>query len=131
MTPWMPRAGATLLIRSGQGNHLFVALNDPRPFDGYGSALCLALVNFSSVPKPPAPFDNTCVLAAGCHPFVQHDSYVYYRHTRIEQERDVLQRLAQGVYIPHEPVTAAVLARIRAGLLQSPFTRREFKLLGI
>lgn len=116
---------------SGQGNHLFVALNDPGPFDGYGSAPCLALVNFSSIPNPPVPFDRTCVIVAGCHPFVQHDSYVSYRHTRIEQERDVVARIAQGVYIPHEPIDVALLQRIRAGLLVSPFTRREFKRLGI
>ncbi len=117
MTAWIPRAGATVLMPSGQGNHLFVALNDPRTFNGYGPALCMALVNFSSVPNPPALFDPTCVLTAGCHPFVQRESYVYYRHTRIEQERDVQQRLAKGVYIPHEPVGTELLARIKVGLL--------------
>ena len=135
MVTWVPGAGATLHMPSGplngSGKHLFIVLNAPKPFNNYGSAVCVAMVNLSSVPVAGVMFDSTCILPGGCHPSVRHDSYVYYRGTRIEQLRDVMQRLEQGFYTPGESINMQLLLLIKAGLLQSPFTKREFKQLGI
>lgn len=135
MVTWLPCAGATLHMPSGpslgSGKHLFIALNDPKRFTNYGPALCIALVSLSSVPVQGVKFDNTCILHGGCHPSVRHDTYVYYKATRMEQLRDVLKRLEDGVYKPGEPLERHVLIAVRAGLLKSPFTKREFKLLEI
>lgn len=136
MTDWVPCAGATLHIPSGplrgSGLHLFVALNDPREFTGYGTALCMALVSITSVPDGAAvQYDDTCILQAGCHPAIRRPSHVYYRRTRVEQLRDIEQRLNQLVYQSGQPFDSDLLQRIRAGLYQSKFTAREFKLLGI
>ena len=116
---------------NGSGKHLFIVLNDPKPFNNYGSAVCIAMANLSSVPPHGVMFDRTCILQADCHPSVRHDSYVYYKGTRIEQLRDVLLRLEQGVYIAGEPLAPQLLQAIKNGLLNSPFTKREFKQLGI
>ena len=67
MAAWQPSAGATLLIPSGAGKHLFVVLNHPVPFAGYGSQPCVVLVNVSTV-REHIPQDATCTLPAGCHP---------------------------------------------------------------
>jgi hypothetical protein len=131
MTNWVPSAGATLHLPSGSVKHLFIVLNDPKTFNNYGSAVCIVLVNLSSVPAEGMWFDNTCVLKAGSHPSIIRDSYVYYKHARIEQVRDVIQRIEAGVYSPGEAINAQLLQQIKAGLLQSPFTKREFKQLGI
>jgi hypothetical protein len=135
MATWVPRAGATLHMpsgpSSGSGKHLFIVLNDPKLFTNYGPALCIALVSLSSVPAQDVRFDETCILHAGCHPSVRHDTYVYYRGTRMEQLRDVLKRLEDGFYTPGEPLEPTVLLAVKAGLLNSPFTKREFKQLGI
>jgi hypothetical protein len=135
MATWVPCAGATLHMPSGpangSGKHLFIVLNDPKPFQNYGPALCIALVNLSSVPMQGVSFDGTCILRADCHPSVRHDTYVYYRGTRIEQLRDVLKRLEEGFYTPGEQLDVPVLLAVKAGLLNSPFTKREFKQLGI
>ncbi|MEN9538159.1 MAG: hypothetical protein RLZZ126_394 [Pseudomonadota bacterium] len=137
MGVWVPQAGATLHIPSGpqgrtSGLHLFIALNDPRAFPGYGTALCMALVSVTSTPdSADVQFDNTCILQAGCHPAIRHTSYVYYRQTRMEQVRDIEARLEQSVYRPGEPVSAELLQRVRAGLHQSKFTARAFKLLDL
>jgi hypothetical protein len=130
MANWVPSAGATLHLPSGPVKHLFVVLNDPKIFNNYGSAVCIVLVNLSSVPAE-GMFDNTCVLKAGSHPSIIRDSYVFYRHARIEQVRDVIQRIEAGVYSPGEAIPEHLLQQIKAGLLQSPFTKREFKRLGI
>jgi hypothetical protein len=131
MVNWVPSAGATLHLPSGPVKHLFIVLNDPKAFNNYGSAVCIVLVNLSSVPAEGMWFDNTCVLKAGSHPSIIRDSYVYYKHARIEQVRDVMQRIEMGVYTPGEAINAQLLQQIKAGLLLSPFTKREFKLLGI
>jgi hypothetical protein len=135
MAAWVPCAGATLHMpsgpSSGSGKHLFIVLNDPKPFANYGPALCIVLVSLSSVLAQEVRFDDTCILRAGCHPSVRHDTYVYYRGTRMEQLRDVLKRLDDSFYTPGEPIAATVLTSVKAGLLKSPFTKREFKQLGI
>ena len=116
----------------GSGKHLFVVLNDPKPFENYGPALCIAIVNVSSIPSVEYfKYDATCVLTGGCHPAVPHDSYVYYKGTRLEQLRDVELRVQQGLYIPSEPVSLVLLQKIRSGLISSPFTKRELKKIGI
>ena len=76
MVSWVPNAGATLHLPSGSVKHLFVVLNDPKTFDNYGSAVCIVLVNLSSVPAEGMLFDTTCVLEAGSHPSIIRDSYV-------------------------------------------------------
>jgi hypothetical protein len=73
------------------------------------------------------PYDAACVLAPGEHPFVTRESFVFYRYARIEQVSHVLQLMRQGVYKPHVAVSAAVFQRVKAGLFDSPHTKREFK----
>ena len=125
--PWQPCAGATLLMPSGNaGDHLYIVLNDPRPFEGYGQHPCVLLVNLSSV-REGMPYDAACVLAPGEHPFVTHESFVFNRYARIEQVSHVLQLMRQGVYKPQQPMLAEVFQRVKAGLFESPHTKREFK----
>ncbi|MBX9903619.1 MAG: hypothetical protein K2Y31_04630 [Burkholderiales bacterium] len=127
MQGWQLCAGATLLMPSGnQGNHLHVALNDPCPFENYGSHASVILVNLSSI-RDGLPYDTTCVLAAGAHPFIKRDSFVFYRNARIEQASHVVKLVERGVFSAHQPVSAEVLQVVKAGLYQSPFTKREFK----
>lgn len=131
MTAWQATAGATLLMPSGpQGDHLHVVLNDPKPFPGYGANPCVVLVSVSTV-REGAEYDATCILEAGCHPFVKQRSFVVYRSARIEPLPRVAQLVRQGFFKPHSAVDAALLDRIRAGLRSSAFTKREFKGLDI
>lgn len=127
MQGWRLCAGATLLMPSGnQGNHLYIALNDPCPFANYGPQPSVILVNLSSI-RDGLPYDQTCVLPAGAHPFIKRDSFVFYKNARIEQETHVVQLVDRGVFGAHQPVSAAVLQTVKNGLYQSPFTKREFK----
>ena len=101
MAAWQPMAGATRLIPSGaDGDHLYVVLNDPKPFPGYGSHPCVVLVNVSTV-RQGGKHDDTCVLGAGCHPFVKQDSYVVYRSARIERVQHVQRLVQQGLFKSH------------------------------
>lgn len=128
MAPWQAIAGATLLIPSGPGGekHLFVVLNDPKPFPGYGARPCVVLVNVSTF-KLGAERDATCILEAGCHPFVNQKSFVVYRSARVEPLAQVAQLVKQSFFKPQPPIDKALLKRIKTGLKSSAFTKREFK----
>ena len=131
MAAWRAREGETLLMPSGvHGDHLFIILNDSKKFSGYGPNPCVALVNLSTV-RQGTRYDATCVLQAGCHSFVKGDSYVVYRSARIESGMHLQRLVQQGVFKPHEPMPAAIVTNIKAGLKASPFTTREFKQLPI
>lgn len=92
---------------------------------------CLVLVNVTTV-RDGAECDATCILEAGCHPFVKQESFTVYRSARIEPLAHVARLVKQGFFKPHHSaVDAALLARIRTGLRSSAFTKREFKGLDI
>ena len=58
--PWVCQAGATLLIPSGAGNHLFVILNSPTDFPAYPPQSCV-LISFSTIRA--GPYDTTRMIA--------------------------------------------------------------------
>jgi hypothetical protein len=108
------------------GNHLFILLNDPKVFDGYGARAHVVLVCVSSI-RDGIPHDTTCELESGCHVFVKRSSYVLYRHARIEAAKRLEKLVEQGVFKPHSPVSPELLERVKRGLRSSPFATREFK----
>jgi hypothetical protein len=130
MGPWQPSAGATVLIPSGAGKHLFVVLNDPLPLPGYGSRPCVVLVNVSTV-RNDIPYDTICTLPAGSHPFIVATSYARYQDARLYRADELAARVAQGLFSLHQPLAREWLDAVKAGLKASPRTKREFKALSI
>jgi hypothetical protein len=125
---WQLQAGAALHVPSGPSLHLHVVLNDPIAVPGYGTAVVVVLVGISSVPQTANVFfDSVCVLPAGSHPSIHHESYVYYKGAFIAQAREIEERVQQGVYRPAVSVGVEVLSQIRRGLLLSKFTMREIQ----
>lgn len=130
MAAWLPTSGQTLFMPSGPaGAHLFVILNDPVALTGYPGVVCVLVCVCSKYPN--VPYDPTCELAPGCHPFVTHDSYVAYRHARIETSTSLATLVAQGVFIPNQPCADPPFSQIKAGLNTSSNTKRAFKNLPI
>ncbi|RQS22451.1 hypothetical protein DIE00_34115 [Burkholderia sp. Bp8989] len=130
---WKAHAGAAFLAPSGPNNylHLFVILNDPIPFPNRGSQPCVCVVNFSTPPKA-LPYDQTCVFRANCHPFIKHDSFVYYRMARDLFARDVEANIASGIWTLQPPDFSAVdVQTLTQGLFNSPHTPRDLKSLKI
>ena len=126
--PWACLAGATLLIPSGAGNHLFVILNSPTDYPAYPPQSCV-LVSFSTIRS--GPYDATRIVQAGAHPFVQTASFVAYRQARMETSANLSQRVGMGMYIPREPVAEEMRKDLIAGLYVSPLTPRYLKKLVI
>jgi hypothetical protein len=75
--------------------------------------------------------DTTCKLNKGDHPFVIHASVVYYKDAREIDLNLVETALTSGikkfVCTPHDPCSAALLARIQKGLVDSKQTPKGIK----
>lgn len=124
MGKWTCIPGGTLIIPSGPtGKHLFVILNKPKDFAGYKNSS--VLVNISSIRK--APYDDTCILEPGSHPFINQRSYIAYRHARVDREESLIQKVNALLFTPHEPLDDELLEQIHNGLYESPQTRRFLK----
>ena len=71
---------------------------------------------------------NDCVIVRpGEHPYPWHDSCVFYRNAFLTRQ-DLLQRgLDNGTYSLRDPLSEALLQRIREGALDSGLTDRAVK----
>lgn len=124
MSLFLPLKRATLLIPSGPQNdqhrkHLFILLTDPH--DDETGAKSVLMVSLSTV-RAGVPHDATCILYAGDHPFVKHDSCVVYQKARLEEADKVLRGVKSGQLVPQDPMDGAVFARVCKGLEESRLT---------
>lgn len=107
----------TLLILTGATHHLHVVMNDP-VFSAEHSAHSILLVNISSV-KDGVPYDATCVLDAGCHPFVKHQSYVSYAHAVVSNAERVAVKVTAGEIVQKDDVSEGIFTRVLQGFFES------------
>lgn len=129
MAQWSCKKGNTLLVPSGPQDgqkHLFALMLDPVVLDGYGQKPCVLLACVTSV-KDGVPSEDACMLKQGDHPFIDHDSYVDYRFTRIEQVDHLQKRLQDGAFTEKDPCSPELIKRIVQGALKSRRISREHK----
>lgn len=128
MAAWHSNPGDTFLVPSGpQGLHLFVLILGPVVLPAYGSLPQVAVVSATSQ-KAGIPFDHTCELQVGDHPFIQQPSFISYRHMRIDALPHV-SGLVGSLWKPHQQCSPDLLKRIIDGVCISRMTPREFKLI--
>lgn len=127
MADWMPNAGGTLFIASGpSGDHLFVIAFEPRHIEGYGSSEQALLVPVCTA-YPGGKHDPACIVQAGEHGFVVHESYLDYRSSRIESVSHIRDRINDGTFREHAAVTEPLLHRVLQGLGNSTRVPRYIK----
>jgi hypothetical protein len=69
----------------------------------------------------PAPGqDDSCVLAAGCHPFIKHKSYVHYKYARQMSAFEILIGIQKGLLIKKEDMAPAIIQNMQRGAEESP-----------
>lgn len=127
---WRCERGSTLLIPSGPKSgqmHLFALMLNPLVVDGHGERPQVLLVCVTSVPK--GLHDTACLLSAGEHPFVVHDSYVDYRFTRLEPVERIERCVLAGSFMPREVCSETLRIRILRGALVSRRISREYRQL--
>ena len=83
------------------------------------------MFNFTSLRNN---YDNSCVIQAGEHPFVRHDTFVIYAQGKVvslEMQKHMMANPAEAA--PRQPVSAALLERIQLGALKSDFTPQKMQ----
>jgi hypothetical protein len=123
--PYVPFKKGTLLIPSGAKNgleakHLFGILTD-RCAEGQH-----LLVGVTTL-YPDAPHDPACIMAAGEHRFIVHDSYALYRMAQI-QPAERLSKMVDGwLYSEHDTLSDELLTKLIDGVAASRFVPRYVK----
>ncbi len=129
---WHCERADALLIPSGPRAgqmHLFALMLDPVKIDGHGPQPQVLLACVVSKKESLTSFEDLCVIAPGEHPFIKHESYVDYRHTRLESAEHIQKCVEQGTFVAKEPCSPELLQRIIEGALKSKRISREYKLL--
>lgn len=101
----IPQPGTSL------DSHLWVVISDPAQ-----DAKAILIVNFTTLRSDS---ETACVLAAGEHPFVKHETCVNYRGAKIVSEADISDLMKSGHLRQHAIVSAAVLKRMHDGAANS------------
>ena len=122
---FVPYRRATLLVPSGamrdpDQKHLFILLADPARILDYEGRHSL-LVGITTI-HPGIPYDPTCKLYAGDHPFIKHKSFVYYAEARIEISQKLVDGVRRGIFSPQGMLAENIFARVCHGLTLSRFT---------
>lgn len=116
--PWIAQIGSTLVIPSGGRDHLHIVCSDRMSFPGRAPGCCLVVNLSSTVPR----CDRTLVLNVGDHPFINHESFVFYSKAFVEEATALEDRVAIGIYRPHTTADRALIKRIVASMNASDFT---------
>ena len=117
MSLYVPFRKGSLLIPAGSCQHLHIICNDPVFYPALAKE-CFLAVNISSI-DPIIQYDTTCILKDGDHPFIKHDSYVYYRKADIFGATTTERMVAEGDISLHDPFCDVIFEKILAGFYQS------------
>ena len=112
-------AGET--FKRSYGVHLWVVVSDPAK-----DSQRVLIVNMTTVRN--RFHDPACVLNAGDHREVKHQTYMNYRDSRIVRNSALEAQLSTGQIAVNEKVSECVLDRIRRGAASSdyiPMAHRE------
>ena len=123
----MISVGQTFLVPSGKsGAHLFFIILGPVDIE-YSQKQQFLYVNVTTI-RENLPYDDACIIRVGEHPFITHESYIAYRHARLDSMRD-LEKVCGTVWRQHANCSEQLLSRIREGAKKSRFMRRDLKKL--
>jgi hypothetical protein len=113
--------GDTFLMPASGGAatpHLWIVVTQPHR----ESHLC-AIVSVTTLRNKK---DQTVILRVGDHPFIRHDSTIFYGDAMIVDARRLAAEIAAGLALVRERCSAATLKLVHDGVSASPFTRPRF-----
>jgi hypothetical protein len=108
----------------GEFRHLNVIITEP---DDYMNYLVVPVTTWHEKDRRPFPGqDKSCVLPAGCHPFIKHKSYVFYAKARKMSYAAVFNGIRKGILVKKEDMPPDIIKRMQNGALNSPYLPEEF-----
>ena len=114
-------SGDTCILRK-PGNdirHLWAVLTDPDQDDK------VVIVNLTT---RQTHSDDTVILDRGDHPFIRHETVIFYQDTRLVNAYDLTKAVRGGAATMHNRFRADVLTKIQCGLEKSPYTPNAIKI---
>ncbi len=99
--------------------HLHVICSDP---DSTGNLVIVSIATYTN-----DLCDQSCVLQAHEHRWLNRKSYVLYRKAEIVSAAALQARIDSDEIIERDDVNAQVFLRIKRGLCNSPQTKRKVK----
>jgi hypothetical protein len=115
--------GDTFLLaksdRASSLEHLWIVLTEPSLADG--NAVCV------SVSTQRSGSEATVVLRPGEHPFLKHDSVIFYKDARVIDLVLVQQALESRLGYRHAKCSENLLRRVQDGLLASKQPSNDIK----
>jgi hypothetical protein len=118
----LPRRQGDTFLGGGQvhgEDHLWLIVNAPSAHSGLA-----LLVNISTL-RPNA--ETACIIQAGEHPFIKHDSYVRYGGARKAKAADLAEAVKMGLLRPYQAASRDFLEKVRAGARASPLLAGELR----
>jgi len=115
----------TILIPSGPSHdpnrkHLFVVCTEPCENESQ------LIVPVSTVTN--SLCDQTCIIQAHEHGFLRHESFAFYRKSRVEPREALLTGVQNKLFVPHDDMNAQTFLRVFNGICRSPETPRKIKI---
>jgi len=115
--------GDTLLVKDprpwDERRHLYIVATAP---DGDGLVLLPCVES-----RTQGTADTSCLLGAGDHPFIRHESAVNYRDSIVISEQRLDRLVTDGHATRRERLADAVLERVVEGARRSPNLDRRKK----
>jgi hypothetical protein len=110
------KPGDTFILKRGTGStpHLWVVLWGPA-----GAAEAYLIVHLTTL-RPHT--DQTVVMRAGEHPFIQHDTCAVYSDARRTTAEKLNAARQDRLLVPKAGATPELLEKLREGLFRSPRT---------
>jgi hypothetical protein len=111
-------SGDTFLMPAPGGvvtPHLWIVVTQPDP----QTHLC-AIVSVTTLRNSK---DQTVLLHPGDHPFIRHDSTIFYGDAMIVDARRLATEIQAGLALVKEKCPAATLKLVQDGVGASPFTK--------
>ena len=109
----------------GEIRHLNVVISEP---DDENNVLVVPVCTYRE--KEGKPFygqDSSCLLPAGCHPFIKEKSYISYRNSKIMNLVKIFNGLQKGSIARKDDFDARYIQDMQKGAEKSPFIPGKFK----
>lgn len=95
--------------------HLWIVVTQPDPQTHECAIVSVTTLRNSK--------DQTVLLRVGDHPFIRHDSTIFYGDAMIVDARRLEAEIAAGLALVRERCPSTTLKLVQDGVVASPFTR--------
>ena len=109
----------------GKIRHLHVIISNP---DSEKDVLIVPVCTLKEIKGKPLPGqDLSCLLSAGCHPFIKNKSYISYQNAKSMNLIDIVNGLFKGILVSQQDFKTCYVQDMQKGAEESPFLPEKFK----